>query len=122
MAGVQKKKINNIAVKRIYEETGRENEIRVLVDRMWPRGLSKREAKIDVWLKDVAPSVKLRKWFSHDPKKWGEFKKRYFSELKGKEEPDKILNAAKKGKIVLLYGSKDKKFNNAAALREYLEK
>lgn len=89
---------------------------------MWARGISKEEAQVDLWLRDIAPSDKLRKWFSHDPEKWGEFKKRYFKELDGKEElVGQILEKMRSGnRVCLLYGAKDKEFNNAVALKEYL--
>lgn len=96
--------------------------LRIFVDRMWARGISKEEAQVDLWLRDIAPSDKLRKWFSHDPEKWGEFKKRYFKELDGKEElVGQILEKMRSGnRVCLLYGAKDKEFNNAVALKEYL--
>ena len=97
---------------------------RVLVDRLWPRGLSKEAAKIDLWAKETAPSDRLRKWFSHDPKKWAEFKKRYASELAGKEETLEALRLLEKekGRVTLVYGAKDEKHNNAVVLQEFLEK
>jgi uncharacterized protein YeaO (DUF488 family) len=95
-----------------------------LVDRLWPRGISKDKACIDLWLREIAPSDRLRKWFSHDPKKWDEFRKRYFKELDGKEDlVEQILQKLRSGDpICLLYGAKDEKFNNAVALKEYLSK
>lgn len=109
-----------IKIKRVYEGPSNEDGFRVLVDRLWPRGLSRDRAKVDLWLKDIAPSDKLRKWFAHDPEKWGEFKRRYFEELKGKKELDLIIEKAH-GRVALLYGAKDEKHNNAAALKEYIE-
>jgi uncharacterized protein YeaO (DUF488 family) len=111
-----------IWTKRVYEEPGQQDGMRVLVDRIWPRGVSKDEALIDHWLKDIAPSTELRKWFNHDPQKWVEFKKKYFLELKGKdEELEELLRMAHKGRVTLVYGAKDQEHNNAVALKEYLE-
>jgi uncharacterized protein YeaO (DUF488 family) len=110
-----------IKIKRVYEEPQEDDGIRVLVDRLWPRGLRKEEAKVNLWLKDLAPSNDLRKWFSHDPSKWEEFKRRYIEEIKGKEELRRLLDLIKKEKTVtLLYSTKDEKRNNAVALLEYL--
>jgi uncharacterized protein YeaO (DUF488 family) len=93
-----------------------------LVDRLWPRGLSKDKVKMDLWQKDIAPSNSLRKWFGHDDEKWNEFKRRYFKELdKNIDSVNQILDKVKEGSITLLYGSKEEKFNNAVALKEYLE-
>ena len=95
---------------------------RILVDRLWPRGLSKDKVKFDLWQKDIAPSNSLRKWFGHDKKKWEEFKRRYSKELdKNSDLANSIINKAKDGSITLLYGAKEEKFNNAVALKEYLE-
>jgi len=114
-----------IKVQRIYSDQTENNNdsFRMLIDRLWPRGLCKDKVKIDVWLKDIAPSNSLRKWFSHDEKKWNEFKKKYFKELEGNSEPvNKVLDkAAEERSITLLYGAKNEKFNNAVALKEYLE-
>ena len=117
-----------IEIERIYESpkgNDKSNSFRILVDRLWPRGLSKDKVKIDLWQKDIAPiGTSLRKWFSHDEKKWDEFKFRYFEELENNSESiNTILNRVKgKKSITLLYGAKDEKFNNALALKEYLEK
>jgi uncharacterized protein YeaO (DUF488 family) len=93
--------------------------------RLWPRGLSKDKVKVDLWEKDIAPSNLLRKWFNHDEKKWNEFKRRYFKELDQKNELVNVILRKEKEKptssITLLYGAKEDKFNNAVALREYLE-
>ena len=111
-----------IRVKRVYDKPEHSDGSRILVDRLWPRGLSKERARIDIWLKDVAPSNDLRKWFAHNPKKWAEFKKRYFKELAGKKDLiEFILNTEKQGAVSLLYGAKDEKFNNAIALKSYSE-
>ncbi len=94
-----------------------------MVDRLWPRGVRKDDAKADLWLRDIAPTAGLRKWFSRDPKKWPEFRRRYFEELQGKKElVDFILKKVRPGgDVTLLYGAKDKKYNNAVALKEYLD-
>ena len=111
-----------ITIKRVYDKIDRGDGVRILVDRLWPRGLSKEKAKIDVWLKDIAPSDQLRRWFSHKPEKWIEFKKRYFLELNAHGDSLKqIITQAKKVRVTLLYGAKEERFNNAAALKEYLE-
>lgn len=113
-----------IQVKRIYQEPEKKDGSRILVDKLWPRGFTKEKAKIDLWLKEIAPSDKLRKWFSHDPKKWDEFRKRYKDELKDKKEwLEKIKQSEKEKKIVtLLYAAKDEEHNNAVALKEIVEK
>ncbi len=111
-----------IKVKRVYYEHDKNDGFRILVDRLWPRGLSKEKVKIDLWLKDIAPSNELRKWFAHEQKKWPEFKKRYFKELDKKgEQIDLIIERARGGLVTLLFGAKEEKFNNAIALKEYLE-
>jgi uncharacterized protein YeaO (DUF488 family) len=95
---------------------------RILVDRIWPRGLSKDRVNADLWQKDIAPSNSLRKWFAHDEKKWNEFKRRYFIELDEKRELiDIIISKARQGPVTLLYGAKNERYNNAIALKEYLE-
>jgi uncharacterized protein YeaO (DUF488 family) len=113
-----------IEIERIYNNPKGDNKesFRILIDRLWPRGLSKDKVKIDLWLKDIAPSTLLRKWFSHDERKWNEFKSRYFKELEiNKEFVNMILDKATEKSITLLYGAKDEKFNNAIVLKEYLE-
>jgi uncharacterized protein YeaO (DUF488 family) len=111
-----------IRVKRVYEEPSPDDGARVLVDRLWPRGLSKEEAGLDVWLKEVAPSSELRKWYGHDPGKWDEFKRRYAAELEGKEDLLRELEVkARKGRLTLLFGSKEVQYNNAIALKELVE-
>ena len=112
-----------IQIKRIYDEPDKRDGFRVLVDRLWPRGLSRDKAKVDLWLKDMAPSDELRKWFSHDPVKWPEFRKRYKEELKGKQElVEQLCEEAKKGKVTLLFSAKDTEHNNAVVLRGILLK
>ena len=111
-----------IKIKKIYDLPTGDDGIRILVDRLWPRGLSKENAKVDLWLKEIAPSDKLRKWFSHDPKKWTEFREKYFKELgHNKELVDLIIHKGEEGNVTLLFGAKEEKFNNAVALKEYIE-
>jgi uncharacterized protein YeaO (DUF488 family) len=111
-----------IRLKRIYEPVGEQDGYRVLVDRLWPRGVSKDDAAIDLWLKEVAPSRSLRQWFNHDPKKWNEFKTRYFAELDDNRQRLKpLLEVANVSNITLVYASRDEEHNQAIALREYLE-
>lgn len=111
-----------IRIKRIYHAPSRNDGYRVLVDRLWPRGINKEKAGIDLWLKDSAPSDELRKWFNHDPQKWDDFKKRYFAELENKQGIlDPVIEKLEED-VTLLYGAKDEQHNNAVALKEYLEK
>lgn len=112
-----------IKVKRIYDPVSPDDGKRILVDRLWPRGIKKNEAEINEWLKDIAPSDGLRKWFSHDPNKWQEFKNRYIKELKNNSELIERLKAvAKKEKVTLLFSAKDVEHNNAVVLKEVIEK
>lgn len=112
-----------IGVKRVYEAPGQEDGVRILVDRLWPRGLSKAAAGVDTWMKDIAPSTELRQWYGHDPKKWAEFRRRYFAELEAKSAlVDQLQEYMAKNSVTLLYGSKENEFNNAVALREYLQR
>lgn len=112
-----------IKSKRTYEPIGDDDGYRILIDRLWPRGLSKEKAHIDLWLKDIAPSTELRKWYDHDVDKWSEFEKRYEEELKSKQELVKqIKNLEKEHKtITLLYSAKDTEHANANVLIQYLE-
>ena len=114
-----------IRIERVYDNPKEVDSFRILVDRLWPRGLSKDKAKIDLWEKDIAPSNTLRKWFGHDEKKWDEFKRKYFKELDKKNYSDTVDRIIKMVKvqhsITLLYGAHEERFNNAAALKEYLE-
>jgi uncharacterized protein YeaO (DUF488 family) len=112
-----------IQIKRSYAKPDSDDGIRILVDRIWPRGIKKEDLKPDEWLKEIAPSDELRKWFGHDVKKWGEFQRCYFAELDDKPEMWKpILEAIRKGKVTLLFSAKDERHNNALALKAYLEK
>jgi uncharacterized protein YeaO (DUF488 family) len=113
-----------IKIKRSYQPAEDGDGFRILVDRLWPRGISKEKAKLDLWLKDVAPSNELRKWFAHDPERWEEFQNKYGEELKDKK---KILKQIKdiereKSTITLIYGAKDEEHNNAVVLRDWLKK
>jgi len=110
-----------ILVKRIYEPAAKSDGFRVLVDRLWPRGISKSDAKLDFWLPDIGPSTKLRQWFNHDPARWEEFQRRYHAELDDKHElVAELKGRAKKGTMTLLYSAKDEQHNQAVALRSYL--
>jgi uncharacterized protein YeaO (DUF488 family) len=110
-----------IKVRRVYEPPSEDDGLRVLVDRLWPRGLSRESAKVDLWLRDAAPSDELRRWFNHDPSRWDEFKSRYFEELRGNRAVDQLLEVLRSGRtITLLYAARSP-YNNAVALKEYLE-
>ena len=110
-----------LKIKRVYEKPLKSDGIRILVDRLWPRGLTKQKASIDFWMKDAAPSNALRKWFDHDPERWGEFRSRYLAELRASGQLD-VLKRRVKGKVTLVYAAKDKEHNNAVALKSFLEK
>jgi uncharacterized protein YeaO (DUF488 family) len=111
-----------IQVKRAYEKPGDGDGFRVLVDRVWPRGINKDELRLDSWQKEIAPSTELRKWFGHDPEKWDEFRRRYFVELDGRKQLlANLLSVVKNGRLTLVYGAKDEEHNNAVALKMYLE-
>ena len=111
-----------IQTKRAYDAPYRGDGVRILVDRVWPRGLSKDRAHVDIWAKEIAPSTELRKLFGHDPDKWKEFKKRYFKELaRNKESLQTLLDQTGNKKLTLVYGAKQKEYNNANALKEYIE-
>jgi uncharacterized protein YeaO (DUF488 family) len=111
-----------LGIKRIYDKAGITEGKRVLVDRLWPRGVKRSTSNIDVWLKEVAPSTELREWFSHDPEKWEEFKERYRKELKGNKAFDELVKMAREGDITLIYSSKDETHNNAEVLQEEIQK
>lgn len=111
-----------VKIKRVYDPVSPGDGKRILVDRLWPRGIKKEDAAIDEWLKDIAPSTEIRKWYSHDPAKWGEFRKRYKGELKQKTEIiDRLRQESKKKTITLLYSAKATELNNAVALKEFIE-
>lgn len=112
-----------IQIKRVYEPSQGSDGKRILIDRLWPRGLTKEKANVNLWLKDIAPTTELRKWFGHDPAKWNAFKKRYHEELKKNNEAvSKLVEMLNKGKVTLVYGAKDEEHNDAVVLKEYLEK
>jgi uncharacterized protein YeaO (DUF488 family) len=111
-----------ITLKRAYEPVAREDGTRFLVERLWPRGVRKDALRLDAWLKDVAPSTKLRQWFGHDPEKWPEFQRRYRAELdRNTEALEPILQAARRGRVTLIYSSHDQEHNNAVVLKTYIE-
>lgn len=112
-----------IHIKRAYDEPSSEDGKRILIDRLWPRGLTKEKAKINLWLKDVAPSTELREWFGHDPAKWPEFQKRYQKELEANNMVvTQLLGELKAGVATLIYGAKDEAHNDAVVLKNFLEK
>ena len=109
----------DIKIKRVYEQPDKNDGMRILVDRLWPRGLTKEKAGVDLWLKDIAPSTELREWFNHDPDKWDKFKKRYLIELKENTEQVWLLKQElEKGVVTLVYGAKDKEHNKALVLQD----
>ncbi|HUA84689.1 MAG TPA: DUF488 family protein [Bryobacteraceae bacterium] len=111
-----------VQLKRVYEPSDPRDGLRFLVERLWPRVLRKTDIQMDAWQKEAAPSAELRKWFSHDPEKWAEFRRKYFAELEQRPQAwAPILEVAKKGRATLLYSSRDSKHNNAVALKSYLE-
>jgi len=113
----------HVRIKRVYEPYDSKDNKRILIDRLWPRGLSKDKAHIDLWLKDIAPSAELRKWFGHDPAKWPEFQKRYRIELDANGTAvNELQKQLKDGPATLVYGAKDEKHNDAVVLKDYLEK
>ena len=110
-----------IKIERIYDASAGTG-FRILVDRLWPRGIKKDEAKVDLWMRDIAPSNELRKWFGHDPGKWEEFKERFYGELDQKPEiVNQLISKAGESDLLLLYAAKDEEHNNAVALKEYIE-
>jgi uncharacterized protein YeaO (DUF488 family) len=114
-------KAGNVKLKRAYEQAEAEDGMRILVDRLWPRGVKKEDAAIDQWMKDLAPSTELRKWFGHDPARWEEFRKRYAAEVNGHPEQLQQLRAlARKGTVTLVYSARDEEHNDAVALRDLI--
>jgi uncharacterized protein YeaO (DUF488 family) len=114
----------HIQLERVYGVKARASGKRILVDRIWPRGVRKDALKLDFWLRELAPSNELRKWFGHDPRRWDQFKRRYHSELRRPERQEQLhelLALARKGPVTLLYGARDEEHNEAVALREFLE-
>jgi uncharacterized protein YeaO (DUF488 family) len=110
-----------LRIKRVYEPSDDGDGKRILVDRLWPRGLSKKKAHVDAWLKEVAPSPELRRWFGHDPDKWNEFRRRYRDELeKNPEAVEALKKEIGKSNATLLYGAKDEEHNHAIVLRDFI--
>lgn len=115
----------SIAVKRAYEAPAAKDGCRILVDRVWPRGVAKEDLHLDGWYRELAPSTQLRKWFGHDPERWPEFQKRYAAELRSAELRDRLKELAargKRGKVTLVYGARDEEHNQAVVLRDYLKR
>jgi uncharacterized protein YeaO (DUF488 family) len=118
---VQKLTSENVRLKRAYEPASGADGKRVLVDRLWPRGVKKTDAKIDEWVKEIAPSTELRKWFAHDPERWAEFQRRYKKELKAHDDEIARLRAmAKKGRLTLVFAAHDEAHNDAVVLRDII--
>lgn len=119
---VHRKKCFDVKMKRVYEPASPDDGRRILIDKLWPRGIRKEDAKVDAWLKDIAPTEELRKWFSHDPAKWQEFRRRYRRELETKTgEKERLKTEAIKGTLTLLFAAKDVEHNNAVVLKEVIE-
>lgn len=117
------RQMKKLLLKRVHEEASKADGYRILVDRIWPRGIKKSEANIDLWLKEIAPSNELRKWFNHDPNKWIQFRAKYNKELKNKDEELNIIKQRlKKSAVTLLFGTKDKEHNQAIILLEFIQK
>ena len=113
----------NIKIKRVYEQPDKDDGVRILVDRLWPRGLTKEKAAVDLWLKEIAPSTELRKWFGHDPDKWKSFRGRYETEIRHNDDLIKVLKEKAKGRnVTLVYGARDEKHNEALVLKQFLER
>lgn len=108
-------------IKRVYEKREKDDGYRILVDRLWPRGLTKEKAAADLWLKEIAPTTELRKWFDHDPEKWGGFQKKYLKEItENKEAVATLKEKMKEGKVTILYGAKDEEHNEAKVLMDFI--
>ena len=111
----------SVSIKRVYALPEKSDGFRVLIDRLWPRGLSKEKAKVDLWLKEIAPSTELRKWFNHEPEKWKQFEKKYRDEIKKNPEALQVLKSKmKEGKLTLVYGAKEERYNDAVVLQNLL--
>lgn len=113
--------VMEVRVKRIYDEPAPDDGRRILVDRLWPRGVAKEEAELDDWVRDIAPSDELRSWFDHDPERWDEFTRRYRDELEGSSAVAELRSLAKRDRVTLLYAASDREHNNAVALKGILE-
>ena len=112
-----------IKLKRAYEAASKGDGLRILVERLWPRGVSKQKAQIDLWMKDLAPSTELLKWYGHDPARWPQFRKRYGAELKGKGDVLALLNyVTQERTVTFVYAASDEERNSAVALKEFLER
>jgi uncharacterized protein YeaO (DUF488 family) len=111
-----------IKIARVYDETSPAKGYRILVDRLWPRGISKERLKLDRWMKEIAPSDELRKWYSHDIEKWNEFRTKYFTELDNNSATTELLDICRNRNVVFLYSTKVENINNAVALKMYVEK
>ncbi len=115
--------MDRLKLKRVYEASSKDDGYRILVERLWPRGLKKEQVAADLWLKEVAPSPELRTWFGHDPAKWEEFRRRYWVELNEKKQQiDLLQQKIKEGPVTLVYAAHDEQHNAALALKEFLEK
>jgi uncharacterized protein YeaO (DUF488 family) len=113
----------SIKIKRVYEQASGDDGTRILVDRLWPRGVSKEKAKVDLWLKDIAPTTELRKWFGHDPGKWTRFRDRYETELRNNKDLVEIVaGKAAHGTVTLIYAARDEEHNEAVVLKKFLER
>ena len=110
-----------VRIKRVYDEPAIDDGTRILVDRLWPRGISREKAAFETWIKEVAPSSDLRKWFDHKPERWTEFQERYREELRGNPEIEVLRKMAATGTVTLLYGSRNREFNHAKVLAEVVE-
>jgi uncharacterized protein YeaO (DUF488 family) len=111
----------NVKLKRAYEPPAADDGTRILIDRLWPRGITKERAAIDQWMKDISPSTELRKWFGHDPARWGEFRRRYAQEVRQNADLiDQLRSFARQGAITLVYSARDEKHNDAVELRELI--
>ena len=118
---IEKISTDRVKIKRAYERPTADDGTRVLIDRLWPRGVKKTDAAIDHWAKELAPSTELRKWFGHDPARWEEFRRRYSTEIHGHgDELDRLRELARKGAVTLVYGAHDEMHNDAVVLREIL--
>lgn len=114
--------LKDLHIKRVYAEPASTDGMRILVDRLWPRGLSKDKAAVDKWFRDIAPSTQLRKWYQHEPEKWNEFQERYVAELKQNSAPVKeLLELINKQKVTLVFGAKDEQQNDAVVLKRFLK-
>ena len=112
-----------ISLKRVYDTPSQSDGCRILVERLWPRGISKQNAKIDLWPKEIAPSTALRRWFNHEPDKWTQFKARYLTELRAQPEALRsIVERARAGRVTFVFASRELRFNNAVALKEFVER